>query len=94
MDLLIAPHKGWTLLTLNRPAARNALTTALLAAVADALLQDPAHREQLNQTLLKPIRQALAERNTQRAADVATTKVEFFTVAREAGGQDTEETDE
>ena len=67
---------------------------ARLAAVADALLQDPAHREQLNQTLLKPIRQALAERNTQRAADVATTKVEFFTVAREAGGQDTEETDE
>ncbi|HMS95356.1 MAG TPA: enoyl-CoA hydratase-related protein [Tabrizicola sp.] len=47
MDLLIAPHKGWTLLTLNRPAARNALTTALLAAVADALdaaAADPACR--------------------------------------------------
>lgn len=37
MDLLITPREGWTLLTLNRPAARNALTTGLLAAVADAL---------------------------------------------------------
>lgn len=47
MELLISPGEGWTLLTLNRPAARNALTTALLAAVADTLDQlaaDPACR--------------------------------------------------
>ena len=37
MDLLITPHEGWTLLTLNRPTARNALNTALLADLAGAL---------------------------------------------------------
>ena len=47
MELIITPREGWTLLTLNRPAARNALTTALLAALADALgalAADPACR--------------------------------------------------
>jgi enoyl-CoA hydratase len=37
MELLITPREGWSLLTLNRPAARNALTTGLLGALADAL---------------------------------------------------------
>lgn len=37
MDLLITPHEGWALLTLNRPAARNALNTALLADLAGML---------------------------------------------------------
>lgn len=37
MDLLITPQEGWCLLTLNRPSARNALTTALLGALANAL---------------------------------------------------------
>lgn len=44
---MITPHEGWSLLTLNRAAARNALTTALLAAVADTLdllAADPACR--------------------------------------------------
>ncbi len=47
MDLSISPHGGWTLLTLNRPTARNALTTALLGAIADTLdklAADPACR--------------------------------------------------
>lgn len=47
MELIITPREGWTLLTLSRPAARNALNTALLASVADALTgltQDPACR--------------------------------------------------
>ena len=37
MDLIISPHEGWTLLTLNRPTARNALNTALLADMAGVL---------------------------------------------------------
>ncbi|MCX7668603.1 MAG: enoyl-CoA hydratase-related protein, partial [Anaerolineae bacterium] len=47
MDLLTDPREGWTLLTLNRPAARNALNTALLAELAEALdrlATDPACR--------------------------------------------------
>lgn len=47
MELIITPREGWTLLTLNRPAARNALNTALLAAVSGALAnltQDPGCR--------------------------------------------------
>lgn len=39
MELIITHHDGWTLLTLNRPAQRNALTTALLAAVAHELVR-------------------------------------------------------
>ncbi|MGL4280243.1 MAG: enoyl-CoA hydratase-related protein [Albidovulum sp.] len=35
--LIITPEDGWTRLTLNRPAARNALNTALLADIAHAL---------------------------------------------------------
>ncbi len=37
MELLIDHREGWCLLTLNRPAARNALTTALLGALANTL---------------------------------------------------------
>lgn len=47
MELIITPREGWTLLTLNRPAARNALNTALLAAICGALsglATDPACR--------------------------------------------------
>ncbi|MCC7319879.1 MAG: enoyl-CoA hydratase/isomerase family protein [Rubellimicrobium sp.] len=47
MDLLIDPLQGWTRLTLNRPAQKNALNTALLGALADALADcaaDPACR--------------------------------------------------
>lgn len=47
MELIIDQMPGWTRLTLNRPAQRNALDTALLAAVAGALAAcaaDPAVR--------------------------------------------------
>lgn len=37
MNLIIDRLDGWARLTLNRPAQKNALNTALLAAVADAL---------------------------------------------------------
>lgn len=58
---------------------------ARLAAVADALLQDGAQHALLETTLLSPIRQHLALQRKQRHARAQTTKVEFFTVAREAG---------
>lgn len=59
---------------------------AALAAVADALLQDPAQLHALEQTLLSPARQHLAHQRSQREQAAQSTKVEFFTVAREAGG--------
>ena len=37
MDLIVDHRDGWSLLTLNRPDARNALNTALLGQLAEAL---------------------------------------------------------
>jgi alpha-D-ribose 1-methylphosphonate 5-triphosphate synthase subunit PhnG len=64
---------------------------AHLAATADALLQDVAHREALDANLLQPLRQWSAQRSAQRQAQAQSTKVEFFTVARESGGADGDE---
>lgn len=51
---------------------------AELAAFADALLQDPAHRSRLLATLIEPLAAAQqAERNT-TAAKAAATRVQFF----------------
>jgi alpha-D-ribose 1-methylphosphonate 5-triphosphate synthase subunit PhnG len=61
---------------------------AQLAAIADALLQDPARHEALDDTVLQPVRQHLALQQAQRAARAQSTKVDFFTVAREAGSPD------
>jgi len=61
---------------------------AELAALADALLQQPPHHQALEQTLLQPVRQHLAQQTARRQAQAQATKVEFFTVAREAGGGD------
>lgn len=55
-----------------------------LAAVADALLQDPAQHAALVQRLLIPIRQQLAAARLERAELAQATRVDFFTVAREA----------
>ena len=59
-----------------------------LAAVADAMLQDPLHMDLLEQTLLAPVRLHLAQLRSQREQAAQSTKVEFFTVAREAGSPD------
>lgn len=65
---------------------------AELAALADALLQEPAHHEELVDGLLMPISQYLATQKAEKQAQVHSTKVNFFTVAREAGdGADEEE---
>ena len=61
---------------------------AQMAALADALLQDPAHRPLLEAALLTPVRQHLALKQAQRHQRAQTTKVDFLTVAREAGDLD------
>ena len=61
---------------------------ARLAAVADALLQDPAQHDALDAALLQPARQHLALQRARRAARAQSTKVDFFTVARETGASD------
>lgn len=58
---------------------------AHLAAVADALLQDPAQRGILEASLLEPARQHLLRQQAERQQRAETTKVDFLTVAREAG---------
>jgi alpha-D-ribose 1-methylphosphonate 5-triphosphate synthase subunit PhnG len=64
---------------------------AQLAAIADALLQTPDNQSILDQRVLAPIRQHLATRSAQQHARAQSTKVEFFTVARESGDGDTDE---
>lgn len=66
---------------------------AQLAALADALLQDPVQQGALDARLLTPVRQHLARLRAERTARAQSTKVDFFTVAREsgAGGDDDEE---
>jgi alpha-D-ribose 1-methylphosphonate 5-triphosphate synthase subunit PhnG len=61
---------------------------AQLAAVADALLQDPTQHAALEANLLTPLREHLQAQRAARHARAQTTKVDFLTVAREAGGDD------
>lgn len=58
---------------------------AQLAAQADALLQDPAQQDGLDAALLTPVRQHLASQRAEQAARTQSTKVDFFTLARESG---------
>ena len=63
-----------------------------LAAVADALLQDPAHHDTLSLELLQATRQHLAEQAQARQRRAQSTRVDFFTMARESdGGADDED---
>ena len=63
-----------------------------LAAVADALLQDPAQQDALDAALLTPVRQHLRQQATDRTARAQSTRVDFFTMARESdGGADDDE---
>jgi alpha-D-ribose 1-methylphosphonate 5-triphosphate synthase subunit PhnG len=51
---------------------------AELAAVADALLQDPALADSLRETLIDPLAEAQREQRLERAEKAAATRVEFF----------------
>lgn len=55
---------------------------AELAAVFDALLQDPARREALERTLIAPVAARLEAAAAAVAARTAATRVEFFTMVR------------
>ena len=61
---------------------------AQLAAAADALLQDASYYVDLEVQLLEPVRQFLKQQQTSRQARAQTTKVDFFTVAREVSSGD------
>lgn len=62
-----------------------------LAALADALLQDPVHQSALKTDLIEPIRCHLAQVQAEHQARTASTRVDFFTVARESGSQEDQE---
>ncbi|RWM16727.1 MAG: phosphonate C-P lyase system protein PhnG [Mesorhizobium sp.] len=55
---------------------------ARLAAIADALWQEPAHREAVETGLVAPLRAALEEAREKRRVETAATKVDFFTMVR------------
>jgi alpha-D-ribose 1-methylphosphonate 5-triphosphate synthase subunit PhnG len=58
------------------------VTTARMAAVVDALWQDVKTREQVEVVIIEPIRRRLAMERTQKKAEAAATKVDFFTLVR------------
>ncbi len=58
---------------------------AYLAAVADALLLDENERGEIERSLLTPVSALLATQKASRQARANTSKVDFFTVARESG---------
>lgn len=55
---------------------------AELAAVVDAMMQTPSHRDTLERALIAPLSMRHDERTTQRGRKAASTKVEFFTMVR------------
>jgi len=55
---------------------------AKLAAIADALWQDPAQRKTVETALVAPLRTAQSEAREKRLAETAATKVDFFTMVR------------
>jgi len=61
------------------------LRQAELVATIDALGQRPEWREPLETAIVTPLAEEAEARRRQRAAEAAATKVDFFTVAREAG---------
>jgi alpha-D-ribose 1-methylphosphonate 5-triphosphate synthase subunit PhnG len=58
---------------------------AQLAAVADALLQEPALYAHWTTVLVEPLLQMQADQVQAHSAQAQASRVEFFTVAREAG---------
>jgi len=55
---------------------------AELAAMLDALLQDPARRDDLERTVVAPLAEAQTARRRAAAERVAPSRVEFFTMVR------------
>ncbi len=55
---------------------------AKLAAIADALWQDPTQRQTVETALVAPLRAAQSDAQKKRRAETAATKVDFFTMVR------------
>ena len=55
---------------------------AELAALFDALLQDPARHGALMERVVRPLAARTAAEKTRKASEVAATKVDFFTLVR------------
>lgn len=55
---------------------------AEIAALIDALLQDPGRRDDLRTEVVEPLAAQQSEARDARAADAARTRVEFFTLVR------------
>ena len=55
---------------------------AELAALLDAMLQDPEHHDRLQSQVIAPLARAQASARAQKQQDVAASKVEFFTFMR------------
>ena len=55
---------------------------AELAALFDAMLQDPRHHDELQSALIAPLALAQAQARARRQQEVAGSKVEFFTLVR------------
>ena len=55
---------------------------AELAALCDALLQDPQHHDQLQRQLIAPLATAQAQTRYHKQSEAAASKVEFFTFVR------------
>jgi len=58
---------------------------ARLAALLDALAHDPGHRARLDANLVAPVLARVAEEDRALRAEVAATKVDFFTLVRGEG---------
>ena len=58
------------------------LKRAKLAAVFDALWQDPARRPLIEEQLLQPAAARIAEENRSKSEEAAGTRVDFFTMVR------------
>jgi alpha-D-ribose 1-methylphosphonate 5-triphosphate synthase subunit PhnG len=63
---------------------------AELAALADACLQNPGLHADLETALLEPLRTHRTSASAQRRQQALSTRVDFFTVAREAGSPNSE----
>ena len=53
-----------------------------MPAIFDALWQEPAYRQTVEDTVLAPIAQRLNDNLEDRRAETAATKVDFFTMVR------------
>lgn len=58
---------------------------AKMIALCDAMLQAPALQQQLETAVLAPLREAMQTRCSERAAQAAATRVDFYTLVRGEG---------